>query len=70
MEGKCNEQVKGPIATNRNNEVIEIQLRYPYPADQNFNRIISDISSVPRETTLIISEFIQTGSQVETESRN
>ena len=33
--------------------------------DRNFNRVISDISIVLRETTLTISDFIETGSPVE-----
>ena len=42
-------------------------LRYPNREDRIFNRVISDISVVLRETTLTISDSIQTGSPVEKE---
>ena len=41
--------------------------KVPHPDDLNFNRVISDISVVLRETTLTISDFIETDSPVETE---
>ena len=40
---------------------------YSDPEDRIFNRVISDISVVPRETTLTISDCIETGSPRETE---
>ena len=43
------------------------KLRYSNPEDQIFNRVISDISAVLRETTLTISDYIETGSPVESE---
>ena len=39
-------------------------LRHPDPEDRIFNRVISNISIVQRETTLAVSDSIQTGSQV------
>ena len=42
-------------------------LRYHDPEDRIFNRVISDISVVLRETTLILPDSIETGSLVETE---
>ena len=43
-----------------------ISLRYPDPEGRIFNRFISDISVVRRETTLTISDSIETVSQVDT----
>ena len=40
---------------------------YPDPEDRTFNRVISDIYVVPRETTLTITDSIEIGSTVETE---
>ena len=40
-----------------------IMLRYPDPEDRIFNHVISDISVELRETTLTISDSIETGSQ-------
>ena len=40
---------------------------YPNPEDQIFNRVISDISVIQRETTLSILDSIETGTPVETE---
>ena len=40
---------------------------YSDPEDRIFNRVISDISVVPRETTLTISYSIKTGSPVKSE---
>ena len=42
-------------------------LRYSNPGDRIFNRVISDISVVQRETTLITSDSFDTGSLVESE---
>ena len=42
-------------------------LRCPYPEDRIFNHFIADISVVPRETALTISDSIGTGSPVENE---
>ena len=42
-------------------------LKYAGPEDQIFNRAISDISVVLRETTLTFSDSIVIGSPVETE---
>ena len=39
-----------------------IVFRWPDPEDRIFNRVISDISVVLRETTLTISHSIETGS--------
>ena len=41
--------------------------KYPDPEDRIFNRNISDIFVVLRETTLTVSDSIETGSPVETE---
>ena len=41
-------------------------LKYLDPDDRIFNRIASDISVEQRETTLTISDSIETGSRVET----
>ena len=46
---------------------VKHHLRYPNPEDRIFSPVISDISVVLRETTLIISDSIETGSPVETE---
>ena len=37
-----------------------LRLMYSDPEDRNFNRVISDISVVLRETTLTISDSIET----------
>ena len=47
--------------------MIRFVVKVPDPEDRIFNRAISDISVVLRETTLTISYSIETGSQVETE---
>ena len=47
--------------------VMGSTLRYPYPRDQIFYRIFSDISGLLRETTLTILDSIKTGPPVETE---
>ena len=44
-----------------------IILSHPDPEDRIFNRVISDISVVLRETTLTISDSIEAGSAVESE---
>ena len=44
-----------------------MSLRYPYPDIKIFNRVISDISVVLRETTLTISDSIETNSPDESE---
>ena len=44
------------------NDFVDEYLRYSYPDDRIFNLVISDISVVLRETTLIISDSIETGS--------
>ena len=41
-------------------------LSYPDSEDRIFNRVITDISVVLKETTLTISDSIETGSPVET----
>ena len=43
-----------------------LSLRYPTLMIEFFNRVISDISVVPRETTLNIFDSIEKGSPVET----
>ena len=43
-------------------------LRYSNPEDWNFNRVISDMSVVLRETILTILDSIETGSPLETET--
>ena len=43
------------------------KIKIPDYEDRIFNRIISDFSVVPRETTLTISDYIETGSPVEIE---
>ena len=45
-----------------------VLLMYPDLEDRIFNRVISDISAVLRETTLTISDAIQTDSPVESEN--
>ena len=40
-----------------------LNLRYSDPEDRNFNRCISEISLIPRETTLTISDSIETAHQ-------
>ena len=42
-------------------------LRYPFPEDRIFNRVISDIFVVIRKTTLTLSDFIETVPPVESE---
>ena len=42
-------------------------LKYSDPEDRIFNRVISDISVVLRETILTISDSVETGSPVKTE---
>ena len=42
-------------------------LRYSYPEDRIFNRVISDISVVQRETTLTTSDSIEASSPVKSE---
>ena len=46
---------------------VKCHLRHPDSEDRMLNSIISDISIVQRETTLTISDSIETGSNVETE---
>ena len=46
---------------------LKVLLRHPDPEDRIFNRFISDISIVLRETTLTISGSIETVSPVESE---
>ena len=43
------------------------KLRYPDHKDRIFNLVISDISVLQRETALTLSDFIDTGSPLETE---
>ena len=43
------------------------RLRYPDPGYRIFNRVISDIPVVLRETTLTISDSFEAGSPIETE---
>ena len=45
--------------------ILGKKLRYTDPEDRIFNRAISDISVVLRDTTLTISGFIETGLPVE-----
>ena len=45
----------------------KLTLKYPNPDYWIFNRVISDISVVLRETTLTISDSTETGSSVEVE---
>ena len=40
-------------------------LRYSDPKDRTFDRLISDICFALRETSFTISDFIETGSLVE-----
>ena len=42
--------------------------RYPDPGDRISNHVIADISAVLRETTLTISDSVETGSLVEAET--
>ena len=42
-------------------------LRYPDPEDRIFSRVFADISVIAGKTTLTISSFIETGTQVEYE---
>ena len=46
---------------------IKCCLRYSYPEDRIFNRVISDISIVVRETTLTISDSPKTVSPIKSE---
>ena len=48
-----------------NNLIMAEELRYPNPEDWIFNRVISDISIVQRETTLTISDSVEIVSPVE-----
>ena len=43
-----------------------LSVRYPDPEDRISHRVISDISVLLKETTLTISDSIETGSPVET----
>ena len=53
--------------TNTRSATTKGDLRYPIPEDRVFNRVISDISVVQRETTLTISDSIETASLVGSE---
>ena len=53
--------------TNKRYVVYMFVLRYPDLEDRVFNRVISDISVVLGETTLTISDSVETGSPVESE---
>ena len=50
-------------------EVMLTDLMYPDSKDCIFNRVISDIFVVQRESTLTISGSIETGSPVKTENK-
>ena len=52
---------------NGGNRVNVYLVRYSDREDRIFNRVISDISVVLRETTLTISDFMVTDSPVESE---
>ena len=59
--------VTSSMAAKETKACVRVDLRYRDPEDRIFNRVISDIFVVLRETAVTFSDSIETGSPAESE---